>query len=167
MQLLNKSSNLSWFMLVKMVAGENTVDMRIFRCGIMESSSGTLIWVKLLSGTRLRFYPWKNAFKTGTVISHKRCTGFPLQWRHNECDDVSNHRRLRCLLNCWYECRSKKTSKLRITALCVGNSPMTGEFPAQKTSYAESVSIWWRHHAIKGHCGIYVHPRKKASILKS
>ena len=42
--------------------------------------------------------------------------------------------------------RSKKTSKLRVTGLCVGNSPGTGEFPAQKASYAENVSIWWRHH---------------------
>ena len=24
--------------------------------------------------------------------------------------------------------------------------PVTGEFPAQKTSYAENVSIWWRHY---------------------
>ena len=23
----------------------------------------------------------------------------------------------------------------------------TGEFPAQRASYAENVSIWWRHHA--------------------
>ena len=41
----------------------------------------------------------------------------------------------------------KKTSKLRVTGLCVGNSPGTGEFPAQRASYAENVSIWWRHHA--------------------
>ena len=34
----------------------------------------------------------------------------------------------------------------RITGLCVGNSPGTGEFPAQKASNAENVSIWWRHH---------------------
>ena len=27
-----------------------------------------------------------------------------------------------------------------------GNSPMTGEFPAQKASKAENVSIWLRHH---------------------
>ena len=40
----------------------------------------------------------------------------------------------------------KKTSKLRVTGLCVGNSPGTGEFPAQMASYAENVSIWWRHH---------------------
>ena len=27
-----------------------------------------------------------------------------------------------------------------------GNSPVTPEFPAQKASNAEHVSIWWRHH---------------------
>ena len=27
-----------------------------------------------------------------------------------------------------------------------GNSPVTGEFPAQRASYAENASIWWRHH---------------------
>ena len=42
--------------------------------------------------------------------------------------------------------RSKKTSMLRITGLCAGNSPGTGEFPAQMASNAENVSIWWRHH---------------------
>ena len=40
----------------------------------------------------------------------------------------------------------KKTSKLRVTGLCAGNSPVTGEFPAQRASKAENVSIWWRHH---------------------
>ena len=25
------------------------------------------------------------------------------------------------------------------------NSPVTGEFPAQKVNNAENVSIWWRH----------------------
>ena len=34
-----------------------------------------------------------------------------------------------------------------VTGLCVGNSPGTGEFPAQMASNAENVSIWWRHHA--------------------
>ena len=42
--------------------------------------------------------------------------------------------------------RSKQTSKLRVTGLCMGNSPVTGEFPAQMASNAENVSIWWRHH---------------------
>ena len=35
----------------------------------------------------------------------------------------------------------KKTSKLRVTGLCAGNSPGTGEFPAQMASDAENVSI--------------------------
>ena len=42
----------------------------------------------------------------------------------------------------------KKTSKFRVTGLCVGNSPVTGEFPAQKARNAENASIWWRHHTI-------------------
>ena len=57
-----------------------------------------------------------------------------------------NHQPHRCLLNRLFGRRSKKTSKLRVTGLCVGNSPGTGEFPAQMASNAESVSIWWRHH---------------------
>ena len=28
------------------------------------------------------------------------------------------------------------------------NSPVTGEFPAQMASYAENISIWWRHHVV-------------------
>ena len=43
-------------------------------------------------------------------------------------------------------CRSKKTSKFRVTGRCQGNSPVTGEFPAQRASNAENVSIWWRNH---------------------
>ena len=42
--------------------------------------------------------------------------------------------------------RSGKTSKLRVTGLCAGNSPAAGEFPAQMASNAENVSLWWRHH---------------------
>ena len=41
-----------------------------------------------------------------------------------------------------------KTAKLRVTGLCVGNSPEAGEFPAQMVSNAEKVSIWWRHRAL-------------------
>ena len=45
-----------------------------------------------------------------------------------------------------FRCRSKKTVKLLVTGLCVGNSPVTGEFSTQMASNAENVSIWWRHH---------------------
>ena len=68
-----------------------------------------------------------------------------LRWRHNGRDSVSNQPP-GCLLNRLFRRRSKKTSKLRVIDLCAGNSPGTGEFPAQMASNAENVSIWWHHH---------------------
>ena len=52
-----------------------------------------------------------------------------------------------CLLNRLFRRRSKKTSKLRVTGLCAGNSPGLVNSPAQMASNAENVSIWWRQHA--------------------
>ena len=46
-----------------------------------------------------------------------------LRWRHNDHAGVSNHRPHGCLLNRLFRHRSKKTSKLRVAGLCVGNSP--------------------------------------------
>ena len=40
----------------------------------------------------------------------------------------------------------RKTSKLCVTGLSEGNSPVTGEFPSQRASNAENVFIWWCHH---------------------
>ena len=71
----------------------------------------------------------------------------PLQWRHNGRSGISNHQPHDCLLNRLFRHRSKKTSKLRVTGLWKGISPVVGEFPAQRASNVESVSIWWRHHA--------------------
>ena len=67
-----------------------------------------------------------------------------LQWRHNEHDDVSNHQRLSCLLNRLLRRRSKKHQSS--ASLAFVSPPVTGEFPAQRASDAEKVSIWWRHH---------------------
>ena len=69
-----------------------------------------------------------------------------LQWRHNVCDSVSKHQPHDCLLNHLFRRRSKKTSKVRVTGRCEGILPATGEFPTQRASNAENVSIWWRHH---------------------
>ena len=69
-----------------------------------------------------------------------------LHWRHNDRVGVSNRQPHGCLLNRLFRRRSKKTSKLRVTGLCPGNSPMTGEFPAQMACNADNVYIWWRHH---------------------
>ena len=78
-------------------------------------------------------------------VSSPQCQS--LRWRHNGHDGVSNHQTDDCLLNRSFGRRSKKTSKLRVTGLCVGNSPETGEFPAEMASNAENVPFWWCHHA--------------------
>ena len=73
-------------------------------------------------------------------------TQMTLQWRHNGHNSISNHQPHDCLLNYIFTHWSKKTSKLRVTDLCAGNSPVTAEFPTQRASNTESVSIWSRHH---------------------
>ena len=107
-------------------------------------------WVKL------RLYSWPisdMAFKGVTAeLDQKPCkkcskiNSISLQWRHNGCPGVSIRYRFECLFNRLVRRRSKKKSKLHVTGLCEVNSPVTGEFPSQRTSNAEYVSIWWRHH---------------------
>ena len=72
---------------------------------------------------------------------HPNMQQYTLQGRHNGLDGVSNHQSHHCLLSRLFGRRSKKTSKLRVTGLCAGNSPGTGEFPTQMASNAENVSI--------------------------
>ena len=43
---------------------------------------------------------------------------------------------------------NQRKQKLRVTGLCAGNSPVTGEFPVQRTNYTQIVSIWRHHHAL-------------------
>ena len=55
---------------------------------------------------------------------HMNCHSLhALHWRHNDQDGVSNHQPHDCSLNLLFRRRPKKTSKLRVTGLCVGNSP--------------------------------------------
>ena len=74
----------------------------------------------------------------------------PLQWRPNGCDGVSDDQSHDCLLNHLFRRRSTNTSKFRVTGLCVGNSPVTSEFPTQKASNAEifpfdDVTMNWKY----------------------
>ena len=113
------------------------------------------------NGSHFADYIFKSIFLVGVLIALLVIYTLQLvpirlllQWRHNERDGVSNHQPRDCLLNHLFRRKSKKTSKLHVTGLCEGNSPGTGEFPAQRASNVENVSIWWRHHvmeAIKGH----------------
>ena len=62
---------------------------------------------------------------TGISTNHDWVSffGTTLRWRHNDHTGVSNHQPHHCLLNRLFRRRSKKTSKLRVTGLCAGNSP--------------------------------------------
>ena len=66
----------------------------------------------ILISTQETLIFWENGFFNGSA----------LQWRHNERDGVSTHQPHDCLLNRLFRCRSNKTSKLRVTGLCEGNS---------------------------------------------
>ena len=82
-------------------------------------------------------WKWKNTvnkYKCVWIRENQEGTSLhiTLQWRHNERDGVSNHQPYDCLLNLLFRRRSTKTSKIRVTGLCAGNSPVTGESPSHK-----------------------------------
>ena len=109
-----------------------------------------IVWINLES-LRDVIVPWDVGYASSLEGPVHTCTYTvhrlaPLRWRHNRRDGVSNNLSDCCLLNRLFRRRSKKTSKLRVTGLCARTSPVTGEFPAQRASNEENVSIWWRHH---------------------
>ena len=67
-----------------------------------------------------------------------------LQWRHNDGHGVSNHQPHDSLLSRLVRRRTKP----HVTCRCEGNSAVTGEFPAQRVSDAQNVSIWWHPLAV-------------------
>ena len=81
-------------------------------------------------------------------LKNMNSRSYTLHWRHRDHDGLSNHQPHDCLINGLFGRRSKKTSKLRVTGLCAGKSPGTGEIPAQMASNAENVSILWRHRVV-------------------
>ena len=91
-----------------------------------------------------------------SILRWKNCTRAEAWWVHY--GDVimstlaSQITSLTVVYSTVYSGSNKKTSKLHITGLCEGNSPVTGEFPAQRASDAENVSIWWRHHGFWPSC---------------
>ena len=129
--------------------------------GTMKTSSTFPVTTMAVTLTTFPFLWWflasirckKNENISLTGVSWARYPpmkeGVTLLWRHNGHDGVSNHQPHDCLLSRLFRLRSKTISKLRVTGLCAGKSPETGEFPAQMASNAENVSIWWRHHGKK------------------
>ena len=74
-----------------------------------------------------------------------------LQWRHNGHDSVSNHQPHECLLNRLFRRRSKKTSKLRVTCLCAGNSPVPGgKWPVTRKMFSfDDIIMSLGHNALR------------------
>ena len=79
-----------------------------------------------------------NISKSWYSVGHDNAS----QWRHNERDGVSDHRRLHCLFICWFRRRSKKTSRVRVTGLCAGNSPVAGKCFHLMTSSWHTQEQW-------------------------
>ena len=89
-------------------------------------SSLNIAWNTFQEGTNLLGLTWKITWiniADSNLYSADGLELFPsLQWHHNDHDSVSNHQPHGCLLNRLFGRRSKKTSKLRVTGLCAGNS---------------------------------------------
>ena len=86
------------------------------------------------------FRSWLGADQTTSQFMNQ----WSLQWRHNGSGGVSKHRPHDGLFKRLFKAQIKEN--ICVTGLCVGNPPVTGEFPAQRASKAENVSIWWRHY---------------------
>ena len=112
------------------------IGLQYFRCVSNRDAAVLNLTIHILPDTLLHWW-WEIDLTELISVVIKHDFYYPLQWRHNRCDGVSNHRRLYCLLSRLFRHWSKKTSKLRVTGLCEGNSPVTGEFPAQRASSAE------------------------------
>ena len=104
--------------------------------------TGALSWLTPLWANEVTL----NDLVDSIVTKSQQIKALLLQWRQNERDGVSNHQPHDCLLNRLFRRKLKKTSKLRVTGLCEGNSPVTSELPAHRVSNIENLFIWWRHH---------------------
>ena len=73
-----------------------------------------------------------------------------LQWRHNERDGVSSHRRLDCIPNRLFGCRSKKHQNSASVAFVRGIHRWPVYSPHKGQYNVENITIWWRHHDSNG-----------------
>ena len=103
-------------------------------------------------------------------------SGQSLQWRHNGRDGVWNHRHYGCLLNRLFGCRSKKTSKLRLTGLCVGfhrgpvNSPRKGPVTRKMFPFEDVIMCWHSVINVRVRCSMDArnwHERQRAAWVAS
>ena len=82
----------------------------------------------------------ENSLVCGFPSQRTSNSAHPLRWRHS----VSNHQPHNCLLNRLFGCRSKKTSKLRVTGLCASKCfhPSSEMVPDSKVHGANIRPTW-------------------------
>ena len=116
--------------------GRECVDDRMCSAVTIQSEAGWRSCVVVSRPCRL---------VTGQVLWFYRWNELPLQWRHNECEGVSNHCHLGCLLNRLFNAHQSKQGSATL-AFCERNPPVTCGFLSKRAINAEDVSIWWRHY---------------------
>ena len=122
-----QSVETEWFLLRRLHLKLTSVILQTFCLGEMSWDTTAVVPTQLLREANLT---WKSHYNEVIMTAMaSQITSLTIAY-----SSVDARRRL------------KKTSKLRVTGLCAGNSLVTGEFPAQRASNAENVSIWWRHH---------------------
>ena len=106
-------------------------------------------------------YTWEYRMETHTNTFSASCNPHPIDWHcwhyigvimsamASQITSVSIVYSTVCSGTDQRKQRSSPSTKLRITGLCEGNSPVTGETPVQWVSNAENVSIWLRHHELR------------------
>ena len=103
------------------------------------------------------WYQWKKCCLSWRIIKATRiwradavasCSVILLLWRHNGGYGVSNHQPHDSLLNRLFKCRSKKTSKHRVTGLFGGE--FTGHRPVTRETFPFDdviICLWQRRDA--------------------
>ena len=142
------------------------IEIGITTPGLLQiQSSAVTTWSNIVRYYINNYRNWsRTSIRCWIYRRHPPKSPLSLLWRHNEHHDVSIHQPHDCLLKRLFRHRSKKTLKLRVIGLCARNSPGAGEFPAQMASYAEDVSIWWRHY-VKGEALVLTYHRVSASTI--
>ena len=125
--------------------GHLTVEQhpRDIRCAGF-SKARKRINLKLLEVNRVR-YIWLPRSLPGIIQINNMLNNSALQWRHSGRDGVSNNQPNDCLLNRLFSADQRKHQS---SASLVFWGELTGEFPAQRASTAENISIWWRQHGL-------------------
>ena len=102
----------------------NNINVHIYVCVQNDKNVTTECFVPIRATTNfplVGFLCYQNEYTRVYRVYIKLSSS--LHWRHNDHDGVSNHQPHDFLHNRLFRRRSKKTSKLCVTGLCVGNSP--------------------------------------------